>query len=166
MPAAQQRDDDLGELGGADRMSDHRVRQRPARQPAVVPTGDQQDGGRGVGDLVLDLPGQAHTPAGGGLGVQDADVGFPVVDRVDHGRAVRGVQELQDAEFAVGKRADGELHPLPDFGLVRVHENGTHATAGLSLEAAVGRMAPDGSVEESHTATAAVCAHGGCAPMA
>ena len=93
--AAQHVGDGLGGGQRVERVHEHRVGLRPGGQPTVVPPPHRHDDRRAVGDLVLELPGQAHAAGGLGLAVEDREVDAA---RVHGGQHVRDPARLDEAD--------------------------------------------------------------------
>ena len=121
--AAQHVGDGLGRGQRVERVDDHRVGLRPGREPAVVPAAHRDDDRRAVGDLVLELPGQAHPAGGLRLAVEDREVDLARVDRREH---LGDPARLDVAHPAVrgGTAADGRDDGLADLGTVAEHQHG------------------------------------------
>src|SRR5690349_19660757 len=82
-PAAPQLRDGTGQRDRVERVRHGQVRERPGGQPAVLRAAGEDQDGRAVEDLALELAAQAETAGGGGLAVEDDHVEARVLDSLD-----------------------------------------------------------------------------------
>src|SRR5690606_6277303 len=108
------------------RMHDHGVRLRPGGQPPVVLASHRDDDRGAVGELVLQLPAQAHAAVRLRLAVQDRQVDAACVTFGDHVGDLVHFHVGDPAKIARRTTPDGGDDRLAYLGLVAVHQDSPH----------------------------------------